>query len=164
MDDRVRQGNSSHGKANPCWIYQGTFGRDAARKHPVQSTTMCRTAFFHRHDIHYKRYVHAEDMQFWCDAAKHGAGFFVESQILNYYRHRQEQISCVYNQEQQTTALTIRAECLEWLMIHRIHDTDIHAFYQAAGTLKNKAYLNDMPYYAMFYNLIKEYISNQSRL
>ena len=84
--------------------------------------------------------------------------------ILNYYRHRQEQISCVYNQEQQTTALTIRAECLEWLMIHRIHDTDIHAFYQAAGTLKNKAYLNDMPYYAMFYNLIKEYISNQSRL
>ena len=127
-------------------------------------TTMCRTAFFHRHDIHYKRYVHAEDMQFWCDAAKHGAGFFVESQILNYYRHRQEQISCVYNQEQQTTALTIRAECLEWLMIHRIHDTDIHAFYQAAGTLKNKAYLNDMPYYAMFYNLIKEYISNQSRL
>ena len=126
-------------------------------------TTMCRTAFFRRHDIHYKRYVHAEDMQFWCDAAKHGAGFFVESQILNLYRYRQEQISSAYSQEQQATALTIQSECLEWLMNHHILDTDVQAFYHAARTLKHKAYLNDMSYYTLFYNLIKEYFSNQSK-
>lgn len=81
----------------------------------VHPSMMFRRDFIVRNGLRYQNYKYAEDYKLWVEAAKLGAGFFVEPQQLLYYRTHPEQASKKYHAEQEQYSLQIRQEILDYL-------------------------------------------------
>lgn len=121
-------------------------------------TTMFRMDFINKNKIRYKSYPYAEDMKFWCDAIKCGASFFIESQVLNYYRSNNEQITKVYNKEQSDTTITIQKELIEF-WVNQKQNTDIITFYNSMIKLNKRYFISDNVLIKTFFEFIAEYDS-----
>lgn len=116
-------------------------------------TTMCRTEFVRKHQLRYKYYMHAEDLLFWCEAARAGATFFVESLSLNYYRLSENQVGHKYNKEQSETAWQIRQKVIQWL-VDDINDNDVGAFHSQACLLNRRGLLARPSFLSLFRQLL----------
>ena len=119
-------------------------------------TTMCRTDFIRKHHLRYKYYMHAEDFLFWCEAARAGATFYVESLALNYYRLSENQVGHKYNKEQSEMAWKIRQEVIQWL-IDDVDNSDVRDFYHQACLLNQQGLLTHTSFLSLFHQLLINY-------
>lgn len=119
-------------------------------------TTMCRTEFVRKHQLRYTYYMHAEDFLFWCEAARAGATFFVESLSLNYYRISENQVGHTYNKEQSETAWKIRQKVIQWF-VDDINDNDLRVFHNQACLLNKKGLLANPLFLSLFHELLMNY-------
>lgn len=119
------------------------------------STTMCRTAFIRKHNLFYKYYMYAEDFMFWSEAARCGARFFNESQILHYYRMWGNQVGRKYSQEQKEAGWKTEQEIIKWF-IHDYPNSEIEAFHQQACRLNQQGLLPNRSFVDLFHLLYSQ--------
>lgn len=118
------------------------------------ATTMCRMAFIRKHKLSYKPFAHAEDYFFWCEAARCGARFFVEPQVLYYYRMWKNQVGRVYQKEQKESSVAVRKEVVGWLVGEK-KLSDIVTFYKQASTFNQTGILSDEAFIELFYQIFE---------
>ncbi len=116
------------------------------------ATTMCRTEFVRKHQLHYKYYKHAEDFLFWCEAARAGATFYVESQVFHYYRMWENQVGRKYRKEQGESAWKVRQKVIQWL-VDDAADQEIKAFHEQACSLNRRGVLTNPDFIFLFNQL-----------
>lgn len=119
------------------------------------ATTMCRMDFIRKHRLTYKHYPYAEDYLFWSEAARKGARFYVESQILHFYRMWENQVGRKYKREQVASTWKIKKEIVSWLVVDR-SDNELTAFHQQACQLNENGKLSDKAFVNLFYQLCAE--------
>lgn len=81
----------------------------------LNPTVMVRKSFLDKHQLQYKDYFYAEDFKFWCDAAMLDARFYVETQLLHYYRLSEAQVTSLYREDQLYLTVKIRREIINYL-------------------------------------------------
>lgn len=80
-------------------------------------TSIMRRDFIRHIGLKYKYYDYAEDYKWWVDMAEAGAVFHIEPQPLLYYRISDRQVSTKYRKEQHDSAMRIRGEILDTLIV-----------------------------------------------
>lgn len=76
-------------------------------------TVMIRKSFLTENNLEYKDYARAEDYKLWVEIAESGGQFYVEPQVLLFYRVSQQQVSA---QQGERLGKMIRREILESLL------------------------------------------------
>lgn len=79
-------------------------------------TAMIRNFFLKESQLSYENYAYAEDLKLWVEIAKLGGVFYIENQLLLYYRNSDTQISRQKNEEQKNATERILLEALQWLL------------------------------------------------
>ena len=82
----------------------------------LNPTTMLRKSFITRHGILYRQYTCAEDYRFFFDIAKANGCFYIEPQVLLFYRINTSQQTQMRKDEMATTDRKIREEIVECLL------------------------------------------------
>lgn len=82
----------------------------------IHPTVMIRKTFLTEHSLTYKDYPYAEDYKLWDDMAKCDARFYIEPQVLMYYRFSDNQVSIQKKKEQKATAERIQEEIISDLI------------------------------------------------
>lgn len=123
------------------------------------ATTMCRMSLIRKHRLQYKYYPYAEDFMFWSEAARMGAKFFIESQVLYYYRMHKNQVSLKHKNEQVESSWKIRKEVVKWL-VEEFSNKQVSAFYKQTCELNQSGLLSDTAFNALFYHLFCRIINS----
>lgn len=164
-----------HAQIDVCSGWMQAFGESVNRqllriapgyvRHPLllmlqtnfvyNATTMCRTAFVRDRVLRYREYPYAEDFLFWCEAARAGATFFVESRVLYYYRMWENQVGRRYRREQEASSWKIRRQVVQWL-VDDLSDGDVSAVYDLACGLNEQGMLSDVAFTTLFYELFSQ--------
>lgn len=167
----------NHPDIDVCSAWMQNFGKSVNQKltqnfsgyieHPLlqmlqtnfvyNATTLCRSAFVKKHNLRYKYYLYAEDYLFWCEAARLGARFFVESQVLYYYRMWENQIGRKHVKEQNESTRAIKKEIVKWLVENHPHE-EIASFYDQTRQLNQTGQLTDAAFFELFYQLFGKVI------
>jgi glycosyltransferase involved in cell wall biosynthesis len=113
-------------------------------------TTLLRKKFFIQHSIYYQNYPYAEDYKLWFEAAKAGAVFYIEPQILYDYRISDQQVSKSRFIEQDQTRLQILEEILHHLLLRSNNYDLLQTTYCQLIKLANKKIIEKDTIYAIF--------------
>lgn len=119
-------------------------------------TSMIRKALVDKHAIRYNAYRYAGDFKFWSDAAKHGARFYVDSQLLHYYRFSEGQVSVVHKEEQMRNTVEIKKEIILSLAEQQPMQQAFAQTYQALKVLLDANKITDKLFIEFFYQLFQE--------
>ena len=79
------------------------------------SSTMTRISFIKQHNLLYEKFTYEEDYQFWTEASKSGAVFYIESQPLVYKRVDDSPNKTVNQEKQFQTASGIKRGIIDFL-------------------------------------------------
>lgn len=82
----------------------------------LHPTSMVRKSLIDQHHLRYQPYLYAEDYKLWSDAAKYGARFYIDSQLLHYYRISTGQNSSRYKKEQSENTFNVQKDIIACLM------------------------------------------------
>lgn len=101
----------------------------------MHPSVMLRASYLKEHSLRYREgYPYAEDYRLWVDMALRGANFYIEPELLLYYRVSAGQVSQVHREEQMGTSLRIQQELLQELL-HRPQWEALRPSYQALSAL-----------------------------
>lgn len=124
-------------------------------------SAMIRTSFLHEHFLEYENYQYAEDYKLWIEIAKRGGRFYIESQLLLYYRIGTGQISYQKRKEQVSTSLLIRWEILTHLLeLNSNSCQSLSLILENMVLAKNEGLLTDSSILEFFYYVLSK---NQNR-
>ena len=80
-------------------------------------TAVIRKNFLMENRLNYeKNYIYAEDLKHWTEIAKLGGKFYIDNQVLLYYRISETQITNQKREEQKATTERILFEVLDWFL------------------------------------------------
>lgn len=79
-------------------------------------TVLFRKSFITRHRIRYQDYAYAEDYKLYLEIARHGGGFYVEPQVLLFYRISDRQATKVHQRKMEETSRRVRQEVISLLL------------------------------------------------
>ena len=80
-------------------------------------TAVIRRNFLIENKLHYeKNYIYAEDLKLWTEIAKLGGKFYIDNQVLLYYRISETQITNQKREEQKATTEHILFGVLDWFI------------------------------------------------
>ena len=119
-------------------------------------TSMIRKEFVDTHAIRYDAYRYAGDFKFWSDAAKYGARFYVDSQLLHYYRFSEEQVSVIHKEEQTRNTIEIKKEIILALVEKQPMQQAFGETYRALKALSDANKITDKLLIEFFYKLFQE--------
>lgn len=120
-------------------------------------TTMIRKDFIDRHSIRYRHdYVYAEDYRLWFDISRYGGLFYVEPQILLFYRFSKSQLTYRKKDEQEETASRVKADVLEYLVSkYGEKYPDMIKLSESLYSLKEQKLFADSFIFDVFYGIFK---------
>ena len=99
-------------------------------------SVMMRRSFLEAHALRYESaYCYAEDYCLWAEAARRGAGFYVEPQSLLYYRLSAGQICRTQRPQQREASHRLRDELAEWVLTHMEGSAPFRALWQSLNAL-----------------------------
>lgn len=119
-------------------------------------TCMIRKEFIDKNALRYHTYRYGGDFKFWCDAAKLGARFYVDSQLLHYYRLSDQQVSHAHKEEQIRNTLEIKKEVILSLIDCEPKPQHFREAYQALSSLTGTDKMTDALFLDFFYKLFAE--------
>ena len=119
----------------------------------IHSSMMFKKEFIKRNRLTYLCYSHTEDYKMWVEAAKLGAVFFVEPQILLCYRGHKQQVSNKYSEIQESTSIRIKEEIMEYLL-PRI-PKEIKGLYVSLCMMEEKKMVKPGYRFALMYDVLK---------
>lgn len=79
-------------------------------------TLVFRKDFVMRNHIRYEDYPCAEDYKFYLEMARKGGNFYVEPQVLLFYRNSKQQVTFTRKQEMEETSRRVRTEAVGVLL------------------------------------------------
>lgn len=68
----------------------------------LHPTSMVRKSLIDLNHLRYKPYLYSEDFKFWSDAAAYNARFYIDSQLLHYYRVSNGQNSSLHRKDRKS--------------------------------------------------------------
>lgn len=114
---------------------------------------MFKTDFIIKNKLKYLYYNHAEDYKLWVDAAKSGALFYIEPQVLLYYRVHKQQISYKYSKIQEESSFRIKDEIMKYLL-PRIPE-EIKNLYETLCSVESKGLVKSGYRFTLLYDILK---------
>jgi glycosyltransferase involved in cell wall biosynthesis len=102
------------------------------------STIMIQRSFLIEKKLRYENYPYAEDMKLWTEVAKCGGIFYVENQILLYYRISETQVSQQKREDQRSTAERISLEIVNYLLDKNKDYPELALSYESLKKLQEK--------------------------
>lgn len=80
-------------------------------------TAVIRKNFLTENRLHYEQnYIYAEDLKLWIEIAKLGGRFYIDNQVLLYYRISETQITNQKRKEQKAATESMLVEVMDWLL------------------------------------------------
>ena len=77
---------------------------------------MMRSYFIKKNALKYEYYDFAEDYKWWMEMAKAGAVFYIEPQLLLYYRISESQVTNRFKNKMRETSIRIKKEIVDFLI------------------------------------------------
>ncbi|MDD2245158.1 MAG: glycosyltransferase family 2 protein [Dysgonamonadaceae bacterium] len=107
-------------------------------------TAVIRRNFLIENKLHYeKNYIYAEDLKLWTEIAKLGGKFYIDNQVLLYYRISETQITNQKREEQKATTERILFEVMDWLLERNKEDhPELKGTFESLIKLQEKELIN----------------------
>lgn len=120
-------------------------------------TAMIRAKFIKDNNLNYEYYDYAEDYKLWLEIAKKGGLFYVESQLLLFYRVSEHQVSTFKKEEQIETSDRIRKEVLDFIIKSSDYKgSSYEAIYSVMKLAKQENIMEDEDIFRFFYNIFQK--------
>lgn len=119
----------------------------------IHSSMMFKTEFIKRNKLKYLCYNHTEDYKMWIEAAKLGAVFFVEPQVLLYHRGHKQQVCNKYSEMQESNCIRIKEEIMEYLL--SLIPEEIRDLYVSLCTIEAKGLVEPGYRFALMHDMLK---------
>jgi glycosyltransferase involved in cell wall biosynthesis len=118
----------------------------------IHPSVMMRKNILEENGLRYQDYYSAEDYKLWFEIAKSGGIFFIEPQILLFYRISDTQMSIVYSDKQSKHRKRIKGEILEYL-IHRYSNNAFTELSICMNKIMEMRLISEDETSMLFYNL-----------
>ncbi len=118
------------------------------------STSMMRSYFIKKNALKYEYYDFAEDYKWWMEMAKAGAVFYIEPQLLLYYRISESQVTNRFKNKMRETSIRIKKEIVNFLITLNSNRFDeLSEISQALYKLKESNLLSEEDIMVFFHML-----------
>ena len=126
------------------------FLRSNFLMHP---TVMIRKNILLDNNLKYQDYYRTEDYKLWFEIAKAGCRFFIEPQILLYYRNSDKHMNIACNEKQSLFRKRIKKEILDFLLSKYSKDT-FKKIYLNMNKIEKEGFISGDDIAMFFYNLL----------
>lgn len=117
-------------------------------------TVMFRKSFLWSQHIQYQHYQAAEDYKLYVEIAKAGGVFYIEPQVLLFYRCSSLQVTQNKQQEMICTSLSIRREIVKHLIIkHEQHNSHLRVLYEELKQMEADKLLGSESLFRLFFEI-----------
>lgn len=123
----------------------------------LNPTSMIRKSLIDKFSLRYKDYHYAEDFKFWSEAAKHNACFYIDSQLVHYYKISNNQNSSLHRKEQIDSTFKIQKEIIARLIEEQKEESAaFHKLYADALSLQESGKMENNLFLDFFYKLFSD--------
>lgn len=118
-------------------------------------TIMLRKSFLLSKNIRYENYPAAEDYKLYLEIAKAGGYFYIEPQVLLFYRSSDQQVTQKKRQEMLCTTLNVRHEIIVYLLNKYAPQNDtLYQLYTDLKETENKGLITSENMFKIFHEIV----------